>query len=476
MKYSAESPRLPVLPFVVTDLVLLVIAAWIGWQASAPIGVAPLAIIFACVGLAAITGLLPLVLNFNRAQEDATQERANQIEALARTVSATADQVSIAAANLPATAATISQQLDAAKALPALLQSQIKDAQSRLAATAATENTALREEAAALRRELAALREGETTRLTAALAGITRATADLAAFEVLAKQHAESIDRLPSLTTDAVRQTTEALAQATATVLARIETAFAQHRAALAADGESARATLVTATETARATLAAEFESALHSATRSALDSLATFTPPAPPVATSPALPEAPVPPPTPLIEPSFAPKPVPTPEPASDPLPDPIPAPVVAPTPSLASEPEAEIAATPTIVATEEEPEVTATEPDPEPESASNQDDEAVGSTPVEPALSSDGLTRLIATAYIGIGNKLFIRGDGPGLNTAKGVPLQFVSIGKWRWESPELLFPATVRLYKNDQIECIALGEFTLEPGHHHEVNATF
>jgi len=54
--------------------------------------------------------------------------------------------------------------------------------------------------------------------------------------------------------------------------------------------------------------------------------------------------------------------------------------------------------------------------------------------------------------------------------------VALQFVSIGKWRWESAELLFPVKAKLYKNDQLECIAVGEIELEPGHHHEVNATF
>jgi hypothetical protein len=125
---------------------------------------------------------------------------------------------------------------------------------------------------------------------------------------------------------------------------------------------------------------------------------------------------------------------------------------------------------ATPAPVASTPEP-----TPAPEPEQTP-EPEPAVVPPPPEPALSSDGLTRLIATAYIGIGNKLFIRGDGPGLSLTKGTPLHFLSIGKWRWENPELLFPAKVRLYKNDQIECTALGEFTLEPGHHHEVNVTF
>lgn len=139
-------------------------------------------------------------------------------------------------------------------------------------------------------------------------------------------------------------------------------------------------------------------------------------------------------------------------------------------PEPASAPEPEpAELTPEPEPEATQEpEP-----EPTPEPESAEPEQSEP---EPQEPALSHDGYTRLVATAFIGIGNKLFVRGDGPGLRRDKGTALQFVSIGKWQWESAELLFPAKVRLYKNDQIECTALGEITLEPGHHHEVSATF
>ncbi len=54
--------------------------------------------------------------------------------------------------------------------------------------------------------------------------------------------------------------------------------------------------------------------------------------------------------------------------------------------------------------------------------------------------------------------------------------MPLQFVSIGKWRWETADATGPIRVKLYKNDQIECRGLGELTLEPAHQHEVNAGF
>jgi hypothetical protein len=93
-----------------------------------------------------------------------------------------------------------------------------------------------------------------------------------------------------------------------------------------------------------------------------------------------------------------------------------------------------------------------------------------------IERVLTSDGATRLLVTAYIGIGNRLFIRGAGPGLSWEKGVPLQFVSIGKWRWETSEANAPVQFKLYKNDDVECAALGAQTLEPGHQEEVTAAF
>jgi hypothetical protein len=93
-----------------------------------------------------------------------------------------------------------------------------------------------------------------------------------------------------------------------------------------------------------------------------------------------------------------------------------------------------------------------------------------------VERVLSSDGATRLIVTAYIGIGNRLFIRGDGAGLSWEKGSPLQFVSIGKWRWETDDASAPLTVKLLKNDQVEASGVGALTIVPGHQHEVSVNF
>jgi hypothetical protein len=92
-----------------------------------------------------------------------------------------------------------------------------------------------------------------------------------------------------------------------------------------------------------------------------------------------------------------------------------------------------------------------------------------------ISSASSSDGATRLLTTAYIGIGNKLFIRGDGPGLSWEKGVPMQFVSIGKWGWSTQDAAGPVRVKLLKNDETAALT-GDLTLEPGRHTEITALF
>ena len=92
-----------------------------------------------------------------------------------------------------------------------------------------------------------------------------------------------------------------------------------------------------------------------------------------------------------------------------------------------------------------------------------------------VESSASSDGATRLLATAYIGIGNKLFLRGEGPGLSWDRGVPMQFISIGKWGWSTHEATAPVRCKLYKNDETAALG-GEIALDPGRHVEISAMF
>ena len=81
------------------------------------------------------------------------------------------------------------------------------------------------------------------------------------------------------------------------------------------------------------------------------------------------------------------------------------------------------------------------------------------------EPASSAAGSgTALIVNLMIGIGNKPFVRGTGPGLSRDKGVPMSFLGIGRWQWISPDPEAPATVEVWKNDQSP---MGEALHLPG---------
>jgi hypothetical protein len=80
-------------------------------------------------------------------------------------------------------------------------------------------------------------------------------------------------------------------------------------------------------------------------------------------------------------------------------------------------------------------------------------------------PGSASDATgTALIVNLMIGIGNKPFVRGTGPGLSRDKGVPMSFLGIGRWQWVSPDPEAPATVEVWKNDQSP---MGEALHLPG---------
>jgi len=81
-----------------------------------------------------------------------------------------------------------------------------------------------------------------------------------------------------------------------------------------------------------------------------------------------------------------------------------------------------------------------------------------------------------LTARVLIGIGNKPFVRGTGPGLSADRGVPMEFVEIGQWRWIAPNTVKePITLRILKNDEVP--AEGDpIVLHPGQALEVSPVF
>ena len=85
------------------------------------------------------------------------------------------------------------------------------------------------------------------------------------------------------------------------------------------------------------------------------------------------------------------------------------------------------------------------------------------------------DGATRLLVGAFIGISNKLYIRGEGPGLSWDKGVPMDLVDIGKWEWKTYEAESPVSCKVLLNDE-QWTNGEDIVLNPGSTVETNASF
>jgi hypothetical protein len=399
MNYPEEAPKLSKLPFIVGDLALLGAAALVATRSANPITPSEMLAITLCVVLGAALLVIPFLVNYARRQDAVLSDRQNQIAALARTTSESAEQISIAVAGIHTLVSSLPKPVPPAPA-PAPGDDPLIRRLAQLDAAAKTQSDAL------------AAREKA---LAAALSHATRQI--------------------------------EVLVTATAQTLAA-------HRPV----------DLPVAPTPAPSTAALPPPPVLPAL-------------PAPTVLPSPAAPL--VPPqsdPVPARAEATSPATIPTPAP-------PVPAPVDAPqTPAdTPPQPTAFTAAEPLPdeVPVDNAPKAPKAPRPRKPKPADPMLDLGLNTDAAEPmqsAPTADGFTRLIATAYIGIGQKLYLRGDGPGLSWEKGVPLQFVSIGKWLWQTADAKAPFTAKLYKNDQVECTSLGEITLEPGSLNEVNAGF
>jgi hypothetical protein len=462
MSLPESSPKLNKWFFLLSDALLIAVAAFIAANSARPLSTPVILAIVACVSIGAIVTAAALIADYVRRQEESLDDRQRALEALSRTVATSAEQISIATSGLNEIGDHINKSLKHAEHLPHKLQERINDFTRQLNEAAVNDNEALQQ-------EINSLRASEAEKLEAAGDRIAKTAAELAKLEAVAAKHAASAHE----------------------TLARLPDAFAKART-------EAEASLHVAQNNAVHALEQKFGALIRilDAKLAALDAAAHRIPEkvnqvAPPAAH--AIPaEAPA---APAIEPAEVTAEVATapadaaataaPTEAAPVSTEPKPRKPRAPRRSKIDElalpmpgdnPDGtapEIPAPPSV----EAPVEAAAEPVPEPAPVA---DEFTQIAPDEAAptrsVSADGATRLLVTAYIGIGNRLFIRGDGPGLSPDKGIPLQFVSIGKWRWETTEAGAAVRVRLYKNDEIECVGLGEITLDPGQQTEVTANF
>lgn len=531
-----STPKLPLWTFLVTDAVLLGAALFIAQEAARPLSNSAIIAIVACVLAGALIVLVPLVMRLERQKNETLDERQRELEALARTLTASAEQISIAASGLHQIAELTQKNLRHAEHLPQKLQEKIAEFKAQLANATDTE----KEE---LENELVALRTSESERLQATADSIARTVAEFTKLEAATHQHListnEALAKVSSgslaaiakaqaaaehavghARTESARHLAESagnaanvIASAKVAALSEIDARFAEAGAALVAQvtrelvklelAAAARAappepSAVESTSNAQTTTApTEAEPPAVSAPPDS----APKTEPAEPAARRPRKPRREAEAPAATAELPPAPATESSPPPATDaalaPEPAPIPAGPVAESAPVAPDATPPIAAPPEPVAPAAadtgaeppappvEPPPIAEEPKPARKRARKAEYDASASldlgiddapAPAERVLTSDGATRLMVTAYIGIGNRLFIRGAGGGLSWEKGVPLQFVSIGKWRWETNDATSAVEFKLYKNDEQECASLGLQTVDPGYQQEMTATF
>jgi len=409
------APRVSKTVFLLIDAGLLVTAFIIAYLVKDPFAPVPFVLTVLCVALAGIIGLIPFLLDYAADSAEYVQAERAKVADHVQRLNAASESLARAAAQIKAVEEAVHKTAHAAENLPYRMQEKLAEFNQQLAATEDEEKERLTE-------ELATLRQGESERLATIADKIHKATGELAALEAA---------------------TRKSLAAAQDSAVSKFESRLTAALAAL--DAKLATLTIPVAVAPAPAAPASapavEKQPEPVSAATAIVESISVSEAPAAAAVVEEPKPKKPRAPRKPKPEDTLA--------AMSEPMP--------ADTPAESSgEP-----------AFSDSPAETA--------SAPSEDSQAEAAATVEPSVSADGATRLLVTAYIGIGNKLYIRGDGPGLSWDKGVPMKFVSIGKWGWATDEATGPVACKLYKNDETVALS-GEVFLEPGQHVEVTALF
>lgn len=92
-----------------------------------------------------------------------------------------------------------------------------------------------------------------------------------------------------------------------------------------------------------------------------------------------------------------------------------------------------------------------------------------------IEENIDKNGTTTVVANVMIGIGNKPYLRGEGPGLSWDEGVSMNFVEIGKWAWSPPRKNASIQVQVYRNDEVPDKG-GKVDVRPGQKLEITPDF
>lgn len=416
------APRLPKWTFLAIDAGLLLTAFLIAYFAKNPYAPLPFITAVLCVAAAAVIGLVPFIIDYAADSAEYVQQERSRVADQVQRLHAAAESLARAAAQIKSVEEAVHKTAHTAENLPYRMQEKLAEFNEALAGKEESDREALEQ-------ELAELRAANSEQLKAVAEKIQKAAGDWSALEAATRKHLAAAQDAAAKVQAAGQDTAGKFETRLADALAKLDAKLAEMAKAVTSAPPAPPPRERPAERPAPAEPASE---PLRAEPAPFVESVAV-------VESAPAAPEAPAP--------------------ADEPK---------ARKPRAPRKPKPEETAAAAPAGTESgEPAV------PDAPAATSSPDEAAGST--EPAASSDGATRLLATAYIGIGNKLFIRGDGPGLSWDKGVPMQFVSIGKWGWATHDATAPVACKLYKNDETAALS-GEIFLEPGQHVEVTALF
>ena len=231
---ASPAPKLPLWIFLLTDAALLVAAAYLAQHAPRPLPTPTILVVAALVLAGALAALVPLVARYERLKNEALDDRQRALEALARTLTASAEQISIATAGLNDIAELTRKNLKQAEQLPAALGEKVNALANRLAGTEA-------DTLDALEKELAALRASEGARLAATSDKIFAAATQLGSLATATQQHLtaarESLSQLGSASAQHFAEldsaTTAAIAKAQAAAADSLQSAHARAMTAL---------------------------------------------------------------------------------------------------------------------------------------------------------------------------------------------------------------------------------------------------
>jgi hypothetical protein len=421
------APRLPKWTFLAIDAGLLLTAFLIAYFAKNPYAPLPFITAVLLVAAAAVVGLVPFLIDYAADSAEYVQQERARVSDQVQRLHAAGESLARAAAQIKAVEEAVHKTAHAAENLPYRMQEKLAEFNEALAEKEENEREAIEQ-------ELTELRAANSAQLKAVADKIHQAAAEWSALETATRKQFAAAEAALAKVQGAAGDTAAKFEARMAAALATLDTKLA-----------SLASTAVSAAPVAAANDRRE-ESAPTPARPEPAEGV---------VESVSVIEAAPATEPSPAVE---EPKPK---KPRAPRKPKPEESAPVAEAGTSSGE-----SALPDTPA-ESTPAELSVEAPAQPEAARPES--------VESAASSDGATRLLATAYIGIGNKLFIRGDGPGLSWDKGVPMQFVSIGKWGWATHDATGPVACKLYKNDETEALT-GGVTLDPGKHVEITALF